>query len=224
MALEDLTGNKYIDALDSANPVGTTDFVASVDDHLKGIKNVLKKSFPTIDGALTPTVAEINKLASLATTAVELGYVAGVTSALQAQMDLKAPLASPTLVTLTTTGLTSITDELRLLSQYTETAVSLGLGGALSCDLADGTYFYTGVLTSIPTFSFANLASGGLVSSGIIEMNNAFTYQPLWPAGGHWDTGIEPAWSTGRDYVGFMTRDGGTIISLNAIAIDSKAP
>ena len=45
---------------------------------------------------VTATAAEVNKLAGLATTKTEFGYVAGVTSAIQTQLDAKAPLASPT--------------------------------------------------------------------------------------------------------------------------------
>ena len=48
MALEDLTGTKYIDALNSANPVGATDAKNQGDDHMRGIKNVLKNTFPNI--------------------------------------------------------------------------------------------------------------------------------------------------------------------------------
>jgi len=47
--------------------------------------------FAILDGA-TLTTAELNKLAGLATTAVELGYVSGVTSAIQTQIDAKQAL------------------------------------------------------------------------------------------------------------------------------------
>ena len=53
-----------------------------------------------IDGtAVTPTAAELNKLAGTPAglTSTELGYVDGVTSAIQTQLDAKAPLASPAL-------------------------------------------------------------------------------------------------------------------------------
>lgn len=53
-----------------------------------------------IDGtAVTPTAAELNKLTGTPAglTATELGYVDGVTSAIQTQLDAKAPLASPAL-------------------------------------------------------------------------------------------------------------------------------
>jgi hypothetical protein len=45
---------------------------------------------------VTATVAEVNKLAGLATTKTELGYVSGVTSAIQTQIDTKAAKANPT--------------------------------------------------------------------------------------------------------------------------------
>ena len=77
MALEDLTGTKYIDDLVATNPAAG-DNVSEGDDHIRGIKNVLKTTFPNIDGAVTPTDTEIN-------------YVGGVTSAVQTQLD--APVA-----------------------------------------------------------------------------------------------------------------------------------
>lgn len=49
-----------------------------------------------LDG-VTATTAELNKVDGLTTTTTELNYVSGVTSAIQTQLDLKAPLASPAL-------------------------------------------------------------------------------------------------------------------------------
>ena len=73
MALEDLTGTKYIDDLVSTNPAAG-DNVSEGDDHIRGIKNVLKTTFPSIDGAVTATDTELN-------------YVDGVTSNVQTQLD-----------------------------------------------------------------------------------------------------------------------------------------
>jgi len=73
MALEDLTGTKYIDDLNSSNPAAG-DNVSEGDDHIRGIKNVLKTTFPNIDGAVNATDTELN-------------YVDGVTSAVQTQFD-----------------------------------------------------------------------------------------------------------------------------------------
>ena len=82
MALEDLTGTKYLDDLNSSNPAAG-DNVSEGDDHIRGIKNVLKLTFPNIDAAVNATPTELN-------------YVDGVTSAIQTQLGTKAPLASPT--------------------------------------------------------------------------------------------------------------------------------
>jgi|TARA_R110000868_G_scaffold391946_1_gene662402 hypothetical protein len=73
MALEDLTGTKYIDDLVATNPTATDD-VAQGDDHIRGIKNVIKVTLPNVTGAITPTHTELN-------------YVDGVTSAIQTQID-----------------------------------------------------------------------------------------------------------------------------------------
>ena len=74
MALEDLTGSgKYIDDLNSSNPAAG-DNVSEGDDHIRGIKNVLKLTFPAIDGPITPSDTEIN-------------YVGGVSSSIQTQFN-----------------------------------------------------------------------------------------------------------------------------------------
>jgi len=80
MALEDLTGTKYLDDLVATNPAAGDD-VSEGDDHIRGIKNVLKTTFPSIDGAITATDTELN-------------YVDGVTSAIQTQIDAKTTNAT----------------------------------------------------------------------------------------------------------------------------------
>jgi len=59
LALEDLTGTKYIDSLTSTNPAAGDSRVDG-DDHIRGIKNVLKLSFPGVSGAVTATHTELN--------------------------------------------------------------------------------------------------------------------------------------------------------------------
>jgi hypothetical protein len=78
----------YLDGLDSAWPLGS-DPIAQGDNHVRLLKAVLKATFPGAGGAgfsvpITATEAEINRLS-------------GVTSGIQAQLNTKAPLASPTL-------------------------------------------------------------------------------------------------------------------------------
>lgn len=60
MALEDLTGpSKFIDALVAANP-GSADDRREGDDHIRGVKNVLKNTFPNINAAVTLTDEQLN--------------------------------------------------------------------------------------------------------------------------------------------------------------------
>ena len=82
MALEDLTGTKYLDDLNSSNPAAGDD-VSEGDDHIRGIKNVLKLTFPNVDAAVNATPTELN-------------YVDGVTSAIQTQLDAKVSNATHT--------------------------------------------------------------------------------------------------------------------------------
>ena len=56
---------------------------AEGDDHIRLIKSTVKATFPNVAGAVNPTHTEFN-------------YVVGVTSAIQTQLDSKAPAASPT--------------------------------------------------------------------------------------------------------------------------------
>lgn len=79
MALEDLTGTKYIDDLNSSNPA-SGDVRSEGDDHLRGIKNVLKTTFPSITGPVTATQAELNILDGVTSTAAELNILDGVTA------------------------------------------------------------------------------------------------------------------------------------------------
>jgi hypothetical protein len=56
-----------------------------------------------LDG-MTSSTAELNALSGMTATSVELSYSSGVTSALQTQLDAKAPLASPTFTGSVTLG------------------------------------------------------------------------------------------------------------------------
>src|SRR5512139_3983533 len=78
MSLETAT---YINGLVSTNPTAT-DNKSEGDDHIRLLKSTIQATFPSITGAVTATHTELN-------------YVDGVTSAIQTQLDSKAPLASP---------------------------------------------------------------------------------------------------------------------------------
>lgn len=72
----------YINSLVATNPV-VGDDVAQGDDHLRLLKSVILNTAPNVTGAITATHTQLN-------------YTVGVTSALQTQIDAKAPIASPT--------------------------------------------------------------------------------------------------------------------------------
>ena len=73
MALENPT---FISDLDSSNPAGT-DSRAQGDNHIRNLKSAIQTTFPNIEGAVTATQADINKLDGLHTTTEQLDYVGG---------------------------------------------------------------------------------------------------------------------------------------------------
>lgn len=58
MPLESAT---YISDLNTSNPVGSTDKVQTLDDHVRLIKSTLKTTFPSVTGAVTPAHTAINQ-------------------------------------------------------------------------------------------------------------------------------------------------------------------
>jgi len=80
MALE--TPVNFISDLVITNPT-SSDPRNEGDDHIRNVKTAIKATFPNVTGAVTPTHTVLN-------------YMLGVTSAVQTQLDAKAPLASPT--------------------------------------------------------------------------------------------------------------------------------
>jgi hypothetical protein len=67
MATEDLTGtDKFVDDLVATNPVAT-DSVSDGDEHIRGVKNVLKNTLPNVTAAVTATAADLNKTSAITT-------------------------------------------------------------------------------------------------------------------------------------------------------------
>ena len=81
MSIETFGNN--ISTLNAANPTGA-DAKSTADDHIRGVKSVLLAQFAALTAPVTATAAELNR-------------VAGVTSAIQTQLDAKAPTNSPAL-------------------------------------------------------------------------------------------------------------------------------
>ena len=67
------------------------------------VGSVTATEIAKLDG-LSATTAELNALSGMTATSVELSYSSGVTSAIQTQLDAKAPLASPTFTGSVTLG------------------------------------------------------------------------------------------------------------------------
>lgn len=80
MAIETFGNN--ISTLVRTNPTGA-DAKSTADDHIRGVKGVLLDQWPNLNAPVTATDEELN-------------YVAGVTSAIQTQLDAKVPTVSPT--------------------------------------------------------------------------------------------------------------------------------
>lgn len=104
-------------------------------------------------GTLTSSVVDATTLkiggTSVTATATELNYVDGVTSAIQTQLDAKAPLASPAL-----TG--------------TATAVNLTVSGDLTVNGATTTVSSTNTVVSDNLIELNNGATSNANDSGII--------------------------------------------------------
>lgn len=70
----------------------------------------INTTLDAIDTLVGPiTAAEIAKLDGMTTSKVELNHVTGVTSAIQGQIDAKAPIASPTFTGTATVPIAAIT-------------------------------------------------------------------------------------------------------------------
>jgi len=90
--------------------------------------------------------------------------------------------------------------------QYTATT------GTRTLNTAVATYFYPSadLGAAVITFVFSNPAATGRVTSFTMELLGADGATLTWPTSVDWPSAIEPAWTSGRDLVTFVTRDGGT--------------
>lgn len=152
-------------------------------------------------------VTDANKgLVSSATTATEIGYVSGVTSALQTQLDAKAPLASPTFtgtITGNGAGLTNLSAG-SLLNLYAEGA---RVGTAPAATNLNSVAI--GMDSSTSTASNA-VALGGSTASG----SSSFSAGQLATASGVFAVAIGYATEATTDYAVAI----GRVTKANAIA------
>jgi hypothetical protein len=136
MSLEDLTGNKYINSLVSTNPVGSTDTKSQGDDHIRGIKNILLKTFPNLTGPVTATQAELNILDGVTATAAELNILDGVT-ATAAELNRLDGVTATTAELNILDGVTATAAELNILDGVTATAAELNILDGVTATAAE---------------------------------------------------------------------------------------
>ena len=126
--------------------------------------------------AITSTAAELNILDGVTATATELNYVDGVTSAIQTQLDAKAPLASPTFTTKATVDGTLDIEEV-----YEKVTVQTSTTGTITFDTtAQAVELYTANQTANRTINFSNvnsnLAIGQSITAAILMTQGSTAY------------------------------------------------
>ena len=155
----------YINGLVPANPANT-DGLSGADDHLRLLKSTITNTFPNITGAVTATQDQLNSMSGFTgptadldygadlratgVTAVEFGYLSGVTSDIQTQLGTKQDAITGAATTIVSSDLTTdkalISDGSGKVSASTVTSAELG--------------YLSGVTSNIQT-QLAASASGG---------------------------------------------------------------
>jgi hypothetical protein len=137
--------------------------------------------------------------------ATEVGYLNGVTSAIQTQIDAK--------MTPTYTGDVNITGEF-IADSYNETYAALsGTSPAVNCETGNS---FSLVLSGNTTFTFTNPPASGTAytfSVEIIQNSGGSGYSVTWPSSVDWPAATAPtltADANAKDIFVFTTRDGGT--------------
>lgn len=182
MGLESAT---FIHELVSTNPIGGSDPKSQGDDHIRLLKSTLQNTFANVDGAVTTTHTELNKLAGVTATTAELNKLAGLT-ATTAELNKLAGTAA---------GLTAA--ELNILDGLLASTAELN--------------FVDGVTSNIQTQlnSKTDVASGtftGTLSGMTGSVTDTFNYLRVGKLTMLWRTGAAPL--TGTSNQTFMTLDG----------------
>jgi hypothetical protein len=200
-------------------------------------------SVDTLLGGVTNTEFEILDGATIST--VELNYLSGVTSSVQAQLDSKGPVSSladlgvtataaelnyndittlgtsqsSKVVTADANGDVTLVAELKATS-YNESYVSLS-GTTPSVDCETGNVFSL-TTSGATTFTFTNPPASGTAFGFMLRLTAGGTHAVTYPAGVDWAGATAPAApaSGETDVLVFTTTDGGTIW-YGALAINA---
>lgn len=202
MALEDIESpGKLIKDLVKTNPVGASDTKDTLDNHIRGIKNTLLNTFPSVTGVITSTHTELN-------------YTDGVTSAIQTQLDGKM---SKTVANTISTSINMQDNQLDrpYIKDWAEYVTTVGASGASQAlDYSAGTWKSV-TLTANCTFTFTNPPASGRACAFTLELiqGGSGSYTVTWPAAVKWSYGVAPTLSTGIgeiDIFTFTTRNAGS--------------
>lgn len=90
-----------------------------------------------------------------------------------------------------------------------ERAVDLGSSNVATIDLSLGNYFYKTV-TANTTINLTNVPANLIAQSFILELTNGASWAITYFPNIYTPSGQPPTLTTGRDVLGFFTRDGGT--------------
>jgi hypothetical protein len=178
------------------------------------------------DGSnLTGVSVAPSNITGVTSSAAELNYTDGVTSAIQTQLDAKQGGGSyeiadadisKTDVAETRSASIDMADNVLQrpeLKDYAETVNAISTtGGAQSIDLSLGNVVTATIATSTTTFSFVNMPATGKGGAFTLILTNGGSQTVNWPGAVDWAAATQPTLTTaGIDVLTFTTVDGGTI-------------
>lgn len=165
----------------------------------------------TVAGLVVEVVAETTEnwrvvsITHPSLSATELGYLDGVTSAIQTQINEKLSSSGGTM-----TGAITALRETKV--AMVANAIDLSLGN-----------LFTKTISAITTFTVSNVLSSGNANSFVLELTNGGAYTITWFSGVKWAGGVAPTLTaSGVDILGFYSHDGGVTWRGIVMAKDSK--
>ena len=210
MAIEpniDPPGTGYLDDLVSSNPDGAVSEVRELDNHVRGIKNVLLRTFAAITGAVTASQTEINKLAGVVAGTVSAGFAVvvdssknigtfGVVTATTFVGNLTGHASTATSATVLTGNLTGDVTSTGMATTLTSAAVGAKTA-VLDVD-AIGSYIFASRVsgTTIPGATLAGtlLQYAGVFSTGTVVSYAGTVGVGTWMCMGYAPAGYATVW------------------------------
>lgn len=126
----------YIHELVASNPIGASDPKSQGDDHLRLIKSTLQNTFANVDGPVTSSHTELNKLTGVTATTAEINKLAGLT-ATTTQLNILTGATLSTAELNILDGVTASTAELNILDGVTSSTAELNILDGVTVAAAD---------------------------------------------------------------------------------------